>query len=189
MKKTIILAFLCVASLSANAQLFKKKTGDSNNQESRLVKQVDLYLQDKWGVGFTLRKETSPNLGWNLLGASYMSGWYKSECPDNFSVVNVRLMGIRCNIPISGNFKFYAEALPGYTYVYQRTRYVYMYLDWGSEPWYKTNTVKNHCFGLDCSAGFQVHKNISIGYNYTFLAPFSDSDNRHIHWARFSVMF
>lgn len=189
MKKTLIMAFLCVVSLSANAQLFKKNTGDSDKQESRFVKQVDLYLQDKWGVGFTLRKETSPNFGWNLLGASYMSGWYKSECPDNFSVVNVRMMGLRFNAPLSGDFKFYAEVLPGYTYVYQRTKYVSMYIDWGSTPLYKTSTVKNHYFGLDCSAGFQVHKNISLGYNYTFLATFNDTENRHIHWVRLSVLF
>ena len=187
MKKSLLLTILCVVSLSANAQIFKSHTDTSAKPGSKLVKQVDLYLQDKWGVGFTIRKESSPYFGWNLIGASYMSGWYADECPKNLSIVNARLMGIRFNIPIKGNFKFYAEGTPGYSYVYRR--YKYREYDWGYYVT-KTRTNKSHCFGLDLSAGFQVLKNLSVGYNYTFLATISsDADNYHIHWARISLMF
>ncbi len=188
MKRTVVLmALICLASLSANAQIFKKHSSDADKTESKFVWQADLYLQDKWGVGFTVRKETSPYFGWNLIGASYMSGWYKNECPKNFSIINVRLMGLRFQIPIYKNLKFYAEGTPGYTYRYRRTKY--RDYNWGYYVT-KTKTDKSHCLGIDCGAGFQVLKNVSIGYNYTFLATFnSDSDKYHIHWGRISVLF
>ena len=189
MKKSLLMTILCVVSLSSNAQIFKSHAGTSAEPDSKLVKQVDIYLQDKWGVGFTLRKESSSRFGWNFLGASYMSGWHDCECPKKFGIVNVRPIGLRYNIPIRGNFKFYAEGMPGYSFVYHETKYIYMM--WGGEiPYYKTDKYKSHCFGLDVSAGFQVLKNLSVGYNYTFLATINDNtDNYHIHWARISLMF
>ena len=112
MKRTVVLmALICLASLSANAQIFKKHSSDADKTESKFVWQADLYLQDKWGVGFTVRKETSPYFGWNLIGASYMSGWYKNECPKNFSIINVRLMGLRFQIPIYKNLNFLVRLL------------------------------------------------------------------------------
>ena len=181
------MAIVCIASLSANAQIFKSHANASEKSESKFVKQVDLYLQNKWGVGFTLRRESSSYFGWNLISASYMSGWYENECPKNFSIVNARLMGIRFNVPIKGNFKFYAEGIPGYSYVYNK--YDDLDFNWG-HPVTITQTEKHHCLGLDCGAGFQVLKNLSIGYNYTFLATFSsEADNIHMHWARLSLMF
>ena len=186
MKKSFLMTLLCIVALSANAQIFKKQTSTSEKSESKFVKQMDMYLQDKWGVGFTLRKENSSYWGWNLISASYMSGWHEYNCPKNLSIVNARLMGIRFNVPIRGNFKFYAEGMPGYSYVYNQ--YKYKKYEWGYVVT-KTQTNKNHCFGLDCGAGFQVHKNISIGYNYTFLATFTNTDNYHIHWGRVSILF
>lgn len=189
MKKSLLMTILCVVSLSSSAQIFKSHAGTSAEPDSKLVKQVDMYLQDKWGVGFTLRKETSQRFGWNFMGASYMSGWHGYECPDKFGIINVRPIGLRYNIPIRGNFKFYAEGMPGYSFVYHETKYIYM-LWYDNVPLYKTAKYKSHCFGLDVSAGFQVLKNLSVGYNYTFLATISDNtDNYHIHWARISLMF
>lgn len=187
MRRTILMTILCLVSLSTNAQIFKKHSSDTDKSESRFVKQADVYLQDKWGVGFVVRKESSPYFGWNLIGVSYMSGWHEYDCPKKFSIVNARLMGVRFQIPIYKNLKFYVDGMPGYSYVYRKT--TYQEYDWGILVT-KTKTDKNHCLGLDCGAGFQVLKNLSIGYNYTFLATFNeDSGNYHIHWGRISVLF
>ena len=187
MKKTLLVTIVTFVSLSVNAQIFKGRRASSDDSESRFVRQVDMYLQDQWGVGFSVRKESSPHFGWNLIGASYMSGWYDCNRPKNFSIINARLMGLRFNLPIKGNFKFYVEGMPGYSYVYKKT--TYMDYDWGYEVT-KTRTDKSHCFGLDCGAGFQILRNLSVGYNYTFLATINDNtDNYHIHWARVSFLF
>ena len=186
---TILAALLLMLTgfQTANAQIFKKRSSDADKSESRFVRQADLYLQDMWGVGGTVRKETSPYFGWNLIGVSYMSGWHKYDSPKNYSIVNARLMGVRFQIPVYKKLKFYAEVTPGYTYLYKKTKY--KEYDWGYYVT-KTRTDKQHCLGLDCSAGFQVLRNVSIGYNYTFLATFNgSSDKYHIHWGRISFLF
>ena len=191
MRKSVLITLLCTVTLSANAQIFKSRANESDKSELKFTKQVDLYLQDKWGIGFVLRRESSPHFGWNLIGASYMSGWHANDAPKKFGIVNARLCGFRFNIPIYRNIKFYVEAMPGYSYVYRELRFPAKYqTPFGGETIYERVSSKSHCFGLDSSTGFQVLKNVSIGYNYTFLTTISDdTDNIHIHWGRVSVMF
>lgn len=191
MRRIVLMMALCLVSLSANAQIFKSRARDSDKSEVKFTKQVDLYLQDKWGVGFVLRRESSPRFGWNLIGASYMSGWHASDAPKKFGIVNARLCGLRFNVPIYRNIKFYVDVMPGYSYAYRESLIPSKYQPrFGGSTIYEKVSHKSHCFGLDSSAGFQVLKNVSIGYNHTFLITISDNtDNIHIHWGRVSILF
>ncbi|MBQ9525400.1 MAG: hypothetical protein IJR69_09835 [Bacteroidaceae bacterium] len=182
MKKVLILTLLGIIAASANAQLCQGYGEVKDSTASRFRGQFDFYVQDCWGIGLTLRKESSKYFGWNLIGVSYMSGWYRYETPDKLGIVNVRTAGVRFNVPIYKNFKFYAEATPGYTFMYAKSLEG---LGYGRYFWRSTETA--HCFGLDCSAGFQVIKDVTLGYNFSFFA--NGNGNSHIHWGRISIIF
>ena len=141
------------------------------SENSTLTKQVDMYFQDGWGVGFMLRKEINQYVGWNIIGVSYMSSWYRLTGPDKHGLINVRLPGIRLYSPAYESIRAYAELNIGYTHEY---------LFWDE------NYHFNY-FGLDFSAGFQVHKNIAIGYNLTYGVNSGVSFKNH--WGKLSILF
>ena len=139
------------------------------------TKQFDIHIQENgWGVGLMLRKEITPSFGWNIAGVSFLSGW---NDPKDFGVVNVRLSGIRYHSPAIDAFRFYGELNLGYTY---------MYLSDIETPWGTING-KAHCFGLDTGAGFQLSKNLAIGYNANFVV--NSNGKALTHWARISILF
>ena len=183
MRKLLLLVLLVVVSVSANAQLYQRSTDSTTGFESKWTRQFDVYVQDCWGVGLTARKELSPNLGWNVIGASFMSGWHNLDSPDKAGLINVRLSGIRLNAPVCKNLKIYAEANPGYTYGYVEPISYYYYGYYNSY----TSLESAHCFGLDCSAGVQLFDKVVVGYNNTFLV--NGNGNGCIHWGRISILF
>ena len=168
---------------------YNRSTNVNPERTSGITGQVDLYLQNAWGVGFMIRKEINQYLGWNLIGASYMSGWYGSffannfetyhmAAPDKFGMLNVRLCGIRLNMPLYEYFRFYAEVTPGYTFAYFKENY---------DDVYENINLRQHFFGFDFGAGLQLHKNVSIGYNLNFRI---NSDFKKItHWGKISFLF
>ena len=181
MRKILLFVFLGIVTLTTNAQIFKNSSDTTKVSESKWKGEFDFYVQDGWGIGLMARKETSKYIGWNVAGISYMSRWYREETPDKFGIVNIRLMGVRFNVPLYKSLKFYAEATPGYTFMYAKP---YNYLGY----YHLTGKVeKAHCFGLDCGAGFQVFKNLALGYNFSFFV--NGNGNAHIHWGRVSILF
>ncbi len=136
--------------------------------------QFDLYIQDGWGLGFMLRRKLNNYAAWNLLGASYMSGWNN---PREFGVVNVRVMGLRLTTPNLSDNKLFAEVTPGYTFTYLNK------YDW----FYWRNVAQAHCFGLDFCAGIQISNKVAIGYNLNYMTNSKGSDTTH--WGRISFLF
>lgn len=144
------------------------------NSSSSITTQFDLYFQDAWGAGFMLRKEINPYLGWNIIGISYMSSWYRLSGPDKNGVINVRLPGIRLYTPSYEDFRVYAEVNLGYTHLYYPAYHVS-----GNNYYYDGYSEHTNAFGLDFSAGVQVHRNIAIGYNLTYVTNSMGSAKTH----------
>ena len=180
MKKFLLLVLVSFASLSSNAQR-NQSTGTTETWEPRYTGQFDFYVQDAWGLGVMLRKEINPNIGLNLIGGSFMSGWGEYETPQNVGIVNARLLGLRAHAQVSKKLDVFAEATPGYTYMYIDIPNTYYTYSMG------VRSGNAHCFGLDVSAGYLFDKHIALAYNYSFFA----NGNAHsgIHWGRISIIF
>jgi len=186
MKKYFLIALLGIASVSASAQSRYESTATTDKSESRYSGQADVYIQDGWGVGGMFRKEINKYLGWNLVGASFMSGFGVNETPDKVGVVNVRTMGLRAHTDLCKNLGVYADVTPGYTYMYSSVHVSNYY--YGNGLYYSGDLgSKAHCFGLDVSAGFQLGKHLELGYNLAFYA--NGDGNSSTHWGRISILF
>lgn len=149
-----------------------KSYSNQDLPSSGLTTQVDLFIQDAWGVGFMLRKEINKYIGVNIVGGSYMSGWNQMKSPNHYGQVNARLGGVRAYLPLMDKIRAYADVTLGYSY---------MYLNY--------NGIKaHHHFGsFDASAGFQLHKNFAIGYNLNFVV--NGDGHATYHWGRISFLF
>jgi hypothetical protein len=134
--------------------------------------QVDLFVQNRWGVGLVLRKEINPYFGWNLIQASYMSGWNKTNTPDINGLINVRLSGIRLYTPTYDNIRAYADVNLGYSHEYIK---------------FNQNKENFHYFGLDFSTGIELGKHFAVGYNLTFLT--NSNGSAKVHWGKLSILF
>ena len=97
-----------------------------------------------------------------------MSGWKKEDGPNNFGIINARLCGIRLSLPCVDIIRAYAEVTPGYTHMYGNGQHI-------------------NLFGFDFSAGFQIHKNVAIGYNLNFVV--NGTGHSTTHWGRISLLF
>ena len=139
---------------------------------SGLTTQVDLYVQDAWGVGFMLRKEINEYIGINLVGGSYMSGWNALKSPNHYGVVNARLGGIRAYLPCVDNIRLYADLALGYTYMYMN---------------YDNLKQHHHLGSFDAGVGVQLHKNVAIGYNLHFVV--NGNGHATYHWGKISLLF
>ena len=142
--------------------------------DRKYLGQIDFYIQDGWGLGFMLRRKLNNYAAWNLLGASYMSGWNN---PRDFGVVNVRVMGLRLTTPNLSDNKLFAEVTPGYTYYYKNHSTSYFFSD----------IEDYHCFGLDFCAGIQISNKVTIGYNLNYMTNSWKSELSH--WGRISFLF
>ena len=139
---------------------------------SGLTTQVDVFIQDAWGVRFMLRKEINEYFGVNLVGGSYMSGWNSLRSPNHYGVVNARLGGIRAYLPCVENIRLYADLTLGYTYMYMN---------------YDNLKQHHHLGSFDAGAGVQLHKNLAIGYNLHFVV--NGNGHATYHWGRISLLF
>lgn len=139
---------------------------------SGLTTQVDVYVQDAWGVGFMLRKEINEYFGINLVGGSYMSGWNALKSPNHYGVVNARLGGIRAYLPCVDNIRLYADLALGYTYMYMN---------------YDNLKQHHHLGSFDAGVGVQLHKNVAIGYNLHFVV--NGNGHATYHWGKISLLF
>ncbi|MBQ9169364.1 MAG: hypothetical protein IJ148_00870 [Bacteroidaceae bacterium] len=175
--KYLFLAMAMTVATSASAQFVGSGArgnssggfgSDSEYAEPKpFTHELDFYIQDGWGIGYQLRKDFNPYVGWNIFGVSYMSGFYS---PADFGQVNFKLLGVRGYTPAYRTIRGYVDLNLGYTLSYY-------------DGWDGMETTHN--FGLDFSVGVQLFKNFAIGYNLNFLAP----DKAKSHWARFAFLF
>lgn len=156
-------------------------------KKKRFTNEVDMYIQNGWGLGYKFREEFNPYVGCNFLSASYMSDFNDIS---KFGIVNVRLFGLRLYSPSFEKFRLYTELNIGYTFTYFYVEEIIL----GNGTYYNmTNTsqliskYKEHCFGFDFSTGIQLNRLIAIGYNLNFL---KNSDWKGMsHWGKISFIF
>ena len=124
-------------------------------KEKKLTHELDLYLGAGWGVGYQLRREFNPYVGWNIFGVSYMTEFRK---PMERGLINFKLLGVRGNTPSYKWFRGYADLCFGYT------------LEYDAERYYSSTDVYHH-FGLNFNIGAQVHKNFAFGCHFIYCTP------------------
>ena len=178
--KFLFLAMAMTVASSASAQFVGSGKGSSSGgglsyesayeEQKKFTNELDFYIQDGWGLGYQLRKDFNPYVGWNIFGVSYMSGF---ASPADYGQVNFKFLGVRGYTPAYKTIRGYVDLNLGYTL---------SYVDIG---WRDSDIVTSHNFGLDFSVGIQLHKNFAIGYNLNFLAP----DKAKSHWARIAYIF
>ena len=155
---TIIMPFIIAGALTINAQEkvhsdnARKKPGFEFGIKKKYTHEIDLYIANSWGVGYQLRREFNPYVGWNAFGISYLSRFCN---PADTGIVYLRIAGVRGHTPSAKWFRGYLDLSLGY--------YFYIYGD------YNDGRRKEFC--MDISEGFQVNKKISIGYNLGFIPP------------------
>lgn len=176
-----------VQTLNEKPEKTKKQLSVSSpyNKVKNFNHEFDLHLGNGWGLGYQLRKEFNPYIGWDIIGISYMS---RFQSPGNVGLINFRPLGIKLFTPACQAIRGYAGLNLGYSFGYERYHYINIYYDdtWEYTDKY-TSYYKDHFFGLDFSVGIQFHKNFAIGYNLNFI---TNSDNRLIsHMAKLSYIF
>lgn len=125
--------------------------------EKKLTHELDLYLGAGWGVGYQLRRDFNPYVGWNVFGISYMSEFCN---PRECGLVNFKLLGVRGNTPSYKWFRGYADLCLGYSLEYDYYAGIYY-----------TSTDVYHHFGINLNVGAQVHKNFAFGCHFIYCTP------------------
>lgn len=153
------------------------------NNNGRFTHELDFYIADGWGIGYQLRREFNPYIGWNIVGISYVS---RFGSPADDGLLDIKLLGVRGYTPSYKAIRGYVGLNVGYSFAYEREIYL-RYIYYNNKYYYDevTEMDTNHRFGVDISIGIQVHKNIAIGYNMKFHALSS----RKMHFAKVAVLF
>lgn len=177
MKKILLLAIIALfTSTAMRAQIGESKSKKIVNKAVKapasFTNELDLYIQDGWGIGYQLRREFNQYVGWNIIGVSYMSAF---ESPADVGQFNFKLLGARGYTPAWKSIRGYVDLNMGYSVYYFRN--------------YWSDEVEGvHNFGLDFGLGVQVHKNVAVGYNLNVLAGGFDEAAKS-HWFKVSFLF
>jgi len=168
-----------------NDRLEKGKDTSSyydNNGKGRFTHELDFYIANGWGIGYQLRREFNPYIGWNIVGISYVSG-FKSPADDG--LLDIKLMGLRGYTPSYKYLRGYVELNVGYSLSYERI--IHLRYPYNNYYFYEEETEldTNHRLGVDLSIGVQVYKRIAIGYNMKFTDPSLEKT----HFARITILF
>lgn len=213
--KFFVVAMAMSLATNVSAQFVNSSGGKSGGgfasesayaDQKGFTNEVNLYIQDGWGVGYQLRKEFNPYVGWNILGVSYMSGF---NSPADAGQVNFKLLGARGYTPAWKSIRGYVDLNMGYTLSYAKgfggsgdygdygdwEDYLDDWEDYLDDYYYPSYAPTRaggsdvniaHHFCLDFGVGIQVHKNVAIGYNLNFLAGGYKTKS---HWAKISFLF
>jgi len=122
-------------------------------KEKKFTHEIDAFIGTGWGVGYQLRREFNPYVGWNIVGISYIATDFN---PAERGVLNLKLLGVSGFTPSYKWIRGYADVNFGYTFEHY-TWY-----------WRGGHTSLYHGFGLQAGLGIQLHKNIAIGCDYIF---------------------
>lgn len=157
------------------------------------------FQKDGWGAGFIRRYNFSSYASWNIIGVSYMTGWNN---PFDYGIVHLPLLGSRLHTPSYHSFRGYFDLNVGYTLLYADGTWFNREMSGKVNSFFKkqnegheekevqllsSGTHFAHYFGLDFSVGIQIHKNIALGYNLSFIVNENESDIDH--WAKLSFLF
>ena len=156
------------SSSSSSSSIFNPKSNYIGlSSQKKFTHEIDLYLQDGWGVGYQFRKDFR-FWGVSIASVSYMSGF---NSPADCGQLNLRLPGLRAYTPAYKWIRGYIDVNFGYSLVYEKEYNNYY-----------------HFFGLDLSAGVQLHKHFAVGWNCNFI--FNDDYAREdTFWARIAYIF
>jgi hypothetical protein len=148
------------------------------NDVKKFNHEIDLSIGNGWGLGYQLRKEFNPYIGWDIAGVSYMTEF---KSPGKIGLLNFRLLGVRLFTPAYKTIRGYAGLNLGYSLAYLKH---YEYNTYIKGEWEytdkRTDYLIDHLFGLDFCVGVQVHKNISIGYNLNFITNYGENTKNHM---------
>lgn len=155
------------------------------NEVKKFNHEIDLFIGNGWGLGYQLRKEFNPYIGWDIAGVSYMTEF---KSPGKIGLLNFRLLGVKLFTPAFNTIRGYAGLNLGYSLAYLKHYEYNTYIEGNWEYTDKrTEYLIDHLFGLDFSVGVQVHKNIALGYNLNFIT--NDGGNMKNHMAKISFIF
>ncbi len=143
-----------------------------SGKEKKFSNELGLYVGTGWGIGYQLRREFNPYVGWNIFGISYIAETYD---PTDEGMLNLKLLGVRGNTPSYKWFRGYADLNLGYSFEYDCS-------SWGI---YKYETDYYHSMGIELCIGIQVHKYFTLGCDYIFTTA---SGSRFLG-ARLSCLF
>ena len=59
------------------------------NEVKKFNHEIDLFIGNGWGLGYQLRKEFNPYIGWDIAGVSYMTEF---KSPGKIGLLNFRLL-------------------------------------------------------------------------------------------------
>ena len=176
------------SSSSSSSSIFNPKSNYIGlSSQKKFTHEIDLYLQDGWGVGYQFRKDFR-FWGVSIASVSYMSGF---NSPADCGQLNLRLPGLRAYTPAYKWIRGYIDVNFGYSLVYEKEYNNYYHVDdfyYYYGRYYDDNVVLYHFFGLDLSAGVQLHKHFAVGWNCNFI--FNDDYAREdTFWARIAYIF
>lgn len=190
--KFLSVAFIMAFSMNANAQFVKSGggaagtsamggevtedeafySGYGKDKDKRYTGEFNVYLGESWGLGVQGRREINQYFAYNYLGVSYLAADW--DTPDLGGFVNFRLLGARGYTSSYRWVRGYVDLNLGYTLGY---------FDFGR------SVETTHHFGLDFGVGIQLHKNVAIGYNMTYLSSYEYSEPGAIHYCKLSCIF
>ena len=120
-------------------------------KEKKFTDEIDLCVGTGWSIGYQVRREFNPYVGWNVCGISYVAVTYD---PTDEGMLLYKILGVRGNTPSYKWFRGYADLNIGYSFDYH---------------YYSRGKYESfHSFGGECCLGIQVHKKIALGCNYIF---------------------
>ena len=141
-----------------------------HGKEKKFTHEIDAFIGTGWGVGYQLRREFNPYVGWNIFGISYIATDYNQT---KSGLLNFKLLGVSGYTPSYKWIRGYADVNLGYT------------LDYNTRYWRGESTSFCHCFGWQTGLGIQLHKNIAIGCEFVFCTE----GNLYSIGARVSALF
>lgn len=162
---------------NGEVQTFEESYGQNNiyhyyskyGKEKKLTHVVDFFVGTGWGLGYQLRREFNPYVGWNIVGISYIATEYN---PTESGMLNLKLLGVSGFTPSYKWIRGFSEVNLGYTLGYE------------SNYWRNRTSSIYHSFGMQFVLGIQLHRNIALGCDYTFCLEAND-----FLGARVSILF
>lgn len=127
--KFFVVAMAMSLATNVSAQFVNSSGGKSSGgfasesayaDQKGLTNEINFYIQNGWGLGYQLRKEFNPYVGWNVFGFSYMSGFKKNSGPADAGQMNFKLLGARGYTPAWKAIRGYVDLNLGYTLSYNR---------------------------------------------------------------------